>query len=607
MTTTVRKGVDTWLDSTNTTTNYGDAQRLGIKSGSMYPLIWFAPPFPPGANVSSAILTVYAKGAWGVSPTLSVRRVTSSWKASRVTYATTPTVLGTTGATLTQSSPADATVWSFDVTNLMQNVADGSNYYGFRLETTDTTQRFLYSLDALDYKPTLAVTFTVPPDAPTDLVPSGNQAVSSAKPVVRFTFNDYGGDYMSGLQVQINATNVWTAPTFDSGILTATEPELDLSGTAYAGLANTVSAYWRVRAKDSTGLWSPWSDASQFHRDNKGTLTLSSPSVSNVLNDFTPPIVWSLAGETQTAWRAWILRDDDPTTVLADSGKTTGTATQWTVPKGALKRDDITYRARVRTWDSKDRANTAGDPDFTAVERAFTFSEDGTVVAVTAFSIVINSISLQPHVTLSWTSATAPDSFNIMRDGDVVDSKLLPSDLLVSGTTYQYVDKEARRGVSHVWKVQRVVNGKASASNPTATGTLIAAGIWLADNDRNIFLFLTNTTGSTWGMGEAGDTFNPLGSATSVRLTQGIRGWEGNVTGTLVDYGANTADGWADNAMNMRSRAPRTTYTLHVGREAMKVRVFNFQVTPQSQPGPSTRLVSFDFLQVSAQRYDPRI
>ena len=68
---------------------------------------------------------------------------------------------------------------------------------------------------------------------------------------------------MQSIQVQTNATDVWTAPTFDSGTVASSTPELDLNTTSYAALTDGQVIYWRVRVQDMAGLWSLWSDPSR--------------------------------------------------------------------------------------------------------------------------------------------------------------------------------------------------------------------------------------------------------------------------------------------------------------------------------------------------------
>lgn len=585
--------------------NFSDWKRLALQSGVAFAYLYGGRPFPLGATIISATLRVYTYGVWNIAPTLTVRRIAGPWRVSQLTWDNRPGITGVS-VTTAKSSAADAHEWAFDVTAPMQAVANGARWYGFRLETDSNALRYLYSTEAVRYTPVLDVTWSEAPQAPSTLSPSGGRAVSVTKPRLRFDFTDNAGSTsLQAVQVQVNPTNVWTAPAFDSGVVASTEPELDLAATTYAGLAAGSSTFWRVRVQDSAGMWSPWSDAASFRRDNKGSLAITNPAASpnNFVSEWTPPISWTLTGETQTGWQVSILAGDDNTTVLYDTGRTKGTTTAHTLPKGVLF-DASTYTVRVRVWDSKDREATPGDPTWTVATRDFTFAEDPTPNPVTA--LTATAVTPQPWVDLQWTRSTAPDSFAVKRDGKVVESGIVPSEVLVSGTTYRWRDKDASRGVQHTWSVQAVANGKTSANNPTVTSTPTAVGVWLSDNERDIQVFLTNAGGDSWPMGEVAETYHPLGSTRSVRITQGLRGWEGNVAGVLPDgVGGKTADQWANALLRIRSR-PGRVCTLHVGRESFRCIPFNISVSPTITLGTS-RTASFDFIQVGKLDFETRL
>src|SRR5215216_4362418 len=102
----------------------------------------------------------------------------------------------------------------------------------------------------------------------------------------------------------------------------------------YPGLADGASIFWRIRFQDAAGLWSTWSDSVDFKRDDKGTFALSNPpSGTPTVTDATPPITWSLTGETQAAYQISILTPTNPVPVWT-SGKITSTAVSFTLPEG---------------------------------------------------------------------------------------------------------------------------------------------------------------------------------------------------------------------------------------------------------------------------------
>lgn len=594
-------------------TPFGDAHQLHLESGAGRAFIYFNRPFTLGASIFNATLRVYTKGSWGTSPTLTVKRVTERrWGETGITWNNQPGVAGTPAATLTQSSAVDGDLWEFDITGALQNVSNGAVWYGLRIETTGTTPKFLYSSEAAEFKPELEVTWSEAPQAPTTLSPSGGQVVSIAKPTLTCDFTDRSGSTtMAAIQAQIDSSGNFTTPAFDSGGKDATEPELDLTDTAYAGLAAGAETRYRMRVKDEAGQWSPWSDVVRFRRDLKGTLTVDNPPASGIVSEWTPPMIATLTGETLTAWRVIITPDDEPATHLYDSRRTRhtepGNTFTRTLPKAILV-DDGDYRAVFRTWDSKDRVNTPGDPPYTEVVRTFHFAEDPTPNPVTGLA----AANLYPRawVDLTFSRATAPDSFTLVEivDGKKrpLESDIDPADALQSGTSYRIRYKEARPFRSHQLMVQAVVNGKTSTGNPTVTITPETFGVWLTDPDRDIDVLIAagRNPAANIAMGEEGTTHYPIGASRAVRIRHGKRGWEGSVTdGRLIDGYGYTADQWQDRFIKLLERS--TDLIVTIGKESFRAQVFNMS-TPPLGDLPTTHRVSFEFFQTGRRPFDLR-
>src|SRR5205085_11029278 len=112
----------------------------------------------------------------------------------------------------------------------------------------------------------------------------------------QWTFNDADGDAQGAYQVQIATNSAMTSPVVDTGYVTDGAQEYVLSGYS---LVDGTTYYWRVRAKDETGVESDWSDVQQFGRDGEGTLTITAPGANT--EDVTPVITHTFTGETQTA------------------------------------------------------------------------------------------------------------------------------------------------------------------------------------------------------------------------------------------------------------------------------------------------------------------
>ena len=217
-------------------------------------MLAFTKPAPDGATIVSATLTLYQKdSATGGSRTLTVRRIDEIWKASTVTWNRNPDVVGTTVQSQTRGNGgADGRTWDFDVTNHVQSVVDGADWFGWRVTSDVATAMSVFAQGR--YAPILAVEWRERPEAPETLSPSGNRAVGVNKPTLRFDFTDVGGDTtLESVQVQIDAGNDFDSPDFDSGTVDTSDPELDLADTAYGGISDGADTWWRVRVKDGSG------------------------------------------------------------------------------------------------------------------------------------------------------------------------------------------------------------------------------------------------------------------------------------------------------------------------------------------------------------------
>lgn len=607
---TVRNATDSFVKESRPSENYSGTTRLRLRTSTgddQYAFIYFARPFPLGAVITSATLHLYADaeaGNWSaVSRTMTLKRVLGNPRVSTLTWNNKPSVTTTGSVAVTKTSAiTDGLAWDFDVAALLQLVSDGTPWFGWRIELNDATVRKLYSANAGKFKPVLEVTYSDAPHAPTTLSPSGGRAVSVAKPVVRFDFTDeVGNTALNAVQVQINSTNVWTSPSFDSGTVATSDPQLDLATTAYAGMGAGTSTYWRVRVQDAGGQWSAWSDAALMAHQTKGTLTITNPSSgSPIVQEATPPILWSLSGRTQSAYQ--VIVTDTAGEWLYSSGKITSAATSHTLPAKIIH-DGDTYTVIVRIWDTIEREGTPGQAAFTQASQSFTYTLSATVSPVTSFTGT--DLSPHPAIQLDWVRATAPDSYTIVRDGKVIEAGVLPGDLLVSGTSYRYKDWGAHPNKSHTWQVRAVVNGVTSTSNPTVTMTLSPKGIWLFDQARDIKVQLMGDDPGTWGMGEQADVYEVLGSQKIIRITQSMRGFEGNITGILAADGATTL-AQAEQAMYDLKEYAGRTYQLILSNLSLPVIIGNVVIAPSPEKEIIKR-VSFDFWQVRDLTYRPRL
>lgn len=598
----VRGGLDATVKSAYPTLSFGRATRLQLKSGTHESFIFFKSPVPPNADMTVTLGTLRIRNALAVtgSVTLSAQRVGASPKWSRLTWNNKPGVVGA-AVSNTVVDPDGSTWWEFDVTPHLQTMANGAANYGWKLTTTSSSLVRLFSLNAAQYKPTLVVEWTDKPDTPEVIHPLNGKSVDTGLPVVRMTYSDPGGDdALDSVQVQIDAAGDFASGIdFDSGWVTATEPELDLSTTAYAGLADGASTTLRCRVQDEAGGISDWSDPVTFSRDDKGVLTIVSPaaSPSNFVDEFTPPIDWTFTGETQKSYQVMVARASNPKTWVYNSGRVTSATTDHTLPLRQNGRrilfDDLSYIVTVRVWDTKDRCGTA----YVQASRAFTVNYDATVNPATALTATQDGLG--PWVTLQWTRATQPDEWVIVRDGEVIEKEDSAGLLLLSGTTYQFVDYTARPLVEHTYRVRAVVNHLTAATVPSASITPVAEGIFLINDDGTLEVLLSGTDVENVSYGEAADVYAPIGASSVSRIVAGMRGLEGTMTGWI----RSTEDGrtWDDHKQDLllMKAATSTTYRLAFGDENIPVVLGNVTVSPAEGILDSNILlrVSFDFWQ----------
>jgi hypothetical protein len=304
--------------------------------------------------------------------------------------------------------------------------------------------------------------------------------------------------------------------------------------TTFNGVPTGTTYYWQARVQDQAGLWSPYSDIVAFSRQTKATTTITNPPATGLITEATPPIAWTFTGQ-QRAFQ--VIITDAAGNTDANSGVQASTATSWAVPAKVLH-DGETYTATVRVWDQHDREKVPGDTPWAADSQTFTLSQSATVAAVTAFTST--DLSPQPAAQLDWTSATMPDSYTIVRDGRTIEAELEPSLLLVSGTAYRYVDWGASPRRSHTWIVRRVVNGVTSSGNPSAVRTLNPQGVWLIDDANDVQVQILGQDPGSWEMPEQAANFDVLGATRTIRITQGLQGFQGEISGTLAAYGGQT-------------------------------------------------------------------
>jgi hypothetical protein len=325
------------------------------------------------------------------------------------------------------------------------------------------------------------------------------------------------------------------------------------------------------------------------------------------VTESTPPITWTFTGETQESFEVIVTPvggAGNGGARASSSGRITSTATTYSLPEGLLTSPDITYTVTLRVWDTDDRESIAGDPAYTEATQNFTFTPSATVATVTG--LTSTWVSPYPKISLGFSRSTAPDGFTILRNRKVIATEVPPGDLFVSGTAYAYVDPSPSPATANVYEVMAVVNGVASASNPTTTLTIATQGIWLADLTRTTEVMITGKADRNFSYGENSEVLEVIGSTEVVLVTQALRGLEGTVSGGLYSglIGlSTTAQQWRDALLALKAR-PGQRLWLTVGDLTLQVVIRNVSISPRPVSVVSFD-VSFEFYQVGDLQFTP--
>jgi hypothetical protein len=286
--------------------------------------------------------------------------------------------------------------------------------------------------------------------------------------------------------------------------------------------------------------------------------------------------------------------DSDPTVVLYDTGRRSSTASAFTLPKGVITSESATYRLRVRVWDILSRANTPGDTAHTEQITTFVYN-DGATVPVTGLTAKAQANGL-PHVQLNWTSATAPDSFAVSRNGKFI-ADLDPADVLVSGTAYQYIDKSATPGQDITYRVRRRSSNVLSGGS-TVTINYLVREIWLAEFDdissNRLVPVQFNLADCTFSMPEVSGAYQPVDGDAPVIVIQGQQGLAGTIVGRIIGVGSISAANAVGDMLWFKQH-PDTQLRMTMGNQNLRVVISAVTLSPLGTGKVDQREVSFNF------------
>lgn len=526
------------------------------------------PTLPKGSLIVSAEVHVTQGGnTWSGSNTLALRRNLSSWLAT-VTWNRKPSVVSTPTDSVSKTGSTPGSVWVFDVTDDVQGWYSKTIKYnfGWTLRSDLASSKSVRGRKAPSRHPFLVIEYEPPAKVPSGLSPAGG-AVSVAKPVLTFDTSDN----VTAIQVQVDAAADAVSPDFDSGTVTATGGKLNLADTAYAGLADGATTFWRARAQSPAG-WSAWSSWVEFSRNDLDTVTLTSPTATPA--DSTPPFAWTFGG-TQTSWQADILYQGK---VIRSSGRVSGTADDWTATPLTGSYFGKTLTARIRVFDDVVRIATPG---------VHTYSED-TVDYVPTFTATVSPMDtlvaeqpdpVSPGVVLSGTRAAGiPDEVAVFHD-DVLVARLDGADVFTSSTVFSFTDWWARMGRSTVITVVPIVDGEFADDAPSATLTPKCQGLWLVEPASGDAIVLWNAEGgSTEAPDLAAESRGVDGKIYRRRLANAAR--QGSQPGDIIDAVGISAQDVLDAFESFRLNDASTVYRLFRGQENLAVIAGNFLTVP---------------------------
>jgi RHS repeat-associated protein len=296
-TTSLPNAGDTWVESDySTNQNASTELRAGTYDGGSSiarTLVKFDVSSMASKNVLDATLKLYEWHSWSCSArVVNVKRVTTSWSASTVTWASGIANSGTVFSSANvaygySTSCPDNWVNFGGLGSLVDQWAAGSlPNYGFMVMASSESDSYgwkkFYSTAHGTYVPALSVTYNTPPAAPTSATPVANTKSTDLTPTLSTKYAD--ADYLdtgynkyevhrtsdgalitsgNGPSVSSGAYSTWTVP---SGKL--------VDGTAY---------YWKVQSYDGVDV-SAWSGNIAYTPDTSGpTGALTTPATGSAL------------------------------------------------------------------------------------------------------------------------------------------------------------------------------------------------------------------------------------------------------------------------------------------------------------------------------------
>jgi hypothetical protein len=349
-----------------TGTSYGagacDHLDVGTYSGEAYES-WLGFPLdftgvPSSGAITSAVLYLKSSDYYHVGPTAGTLQVAKSASfvegtathpmtstnggGGAITGASEPAV-DTTYAATASISTAQNTWFSVTITNLVVNQWWGQANGYLRLHANSGVFEFWArengsSTDAyivLTYNPNSA------PSAPTLNSPISGAVVTSQTPTLNFTPSDPDGDTHTGYTYQVSTSSSFSTTVESTEVLGSFTNAVAINRTVTTTLTRGTTYYWRVKTKDATNGYGPYSSGASFKVHGNLTVTFTQPTASTTTGrmfytagtattpGFYPSWTFSCPeGGTQSSGTYYI-KDNGTSAILNGSGagESVGTAT----------------------------------------------------------------------------------------------------------------------------------------------------------------------------------------------------------------------------------------------------------------------------------------
>lgn len=201
------------------------------------------------------------------------------------------------------------------------------------------------------------------PTTPTSLSPSGGAVTPDTTPDLSWVHNDPDGYAQTAVEIELYDL---TAAAYVTGYNPKALSQATLVHTVGTALTLTHSYQWRIRTKGLAGAgFGPWSSYATFTVATVPSVSLTSPTVDQVLANGSLTVSWTFSGGsgTQQTFRVRIY-DADGVTVLWDSGVVAGTNLSQAVPSGTLH-NDSSYFVQVTAQDTLSQTGVTSLTPFT--------------------------------------------------------------------------------------------------------------------------------------------------------------------------------------------------------------------------------------------------